>query len=86
MSSMDSTGRRGRVAEEQVLLNDIPSRNGVSVTPIRTPVGKRGKKFISLSRGHKLKYNCFLIIIVIVLFLYASGFKTRYMENTFKLV
>lgn len=42
MSSMDSTVRRGRVAEEQVLLNEIPSRNGVSITPTRTPIGKRG--------------------------------------------
>lgn len=43
MSSVDSKGRRGKVAEEQVLLNEIPSRNGVSVTPTRAANSKRGK-------------------------------------------
>jgi len=45
MSGTDSMGRRARVAEEQVLLNELPSRNGVTVTPTRTPVGKRGPEY-----------------------------------------
>lgn len=38
---MDSASRK-KMAEEQVLLNELPSRNGLKVTPTRTPVGKRG--------------------------------------------
>ncbi|XP_046667312.1 equilibrative nucleoside transporter 1 [Homalodisca vitripennis] len=46
MSSTGSIGHRGSgVAEEQVLLNEMPSRNGVTITPTRTPIGKRGTEF-----------------------------------------
>lgn len=44
MNSMDSVGRRGKLAEEQVLLSEIPARNGVMITPTRsTSNGRKGE-------------------------------------------
>lgn len=56
MNSMDSVGRRGKLAEEQVLLSEIPARNGVMITPTRTSNGRKGE----LENIYKYAQNLFL--------------------------